>query len=36
MNPFAKLLAVSRRKSPWIYVLNSGGCNGCESRSRRA
>lgn len=30
MNPFAKLLAVSRRKSPWIYVLNSGGCNGCD------
>jgi Ni,Fe-hydrogenase III small subunit len=30
MNPFAKLLAISRRKSPWIFVLNSGGCNGCD------
>ena len=32
MNPFAKLLAISRRKSPWIYTVNSGSCNG-TSRS---
>ena len=30
MNPFAKLLAISRRKSPWIYTVNSGSCNGCD------
>jgi len=30
MNPFAKLLAVSRRKSPWFFIVNSGGCNGCD------
>ena len=30
MNPFGKLLAIARRKSPWIYVLNTGGCNGCD------
>lgn len=30
MNPFAKLLAVSRRKSPWVCRLNAGSCNGCD------
>lgn len=30
MNLFAGLLALSRRKSPWIYVVNSGSCNGCD------
>ena len=30
MNLFAKLLALSRRKSPWIYTVNSGSCNGCD------
>jgi len=30
MNLFARLLAISRRKSPWIYTVNSGSCNGCD------
>jgi membrane-bound hydrogenase subunit mbhJ len=30
MNLIAKLVAVSRRKSPWIYTVNSGSCNGCD------
>jgi len=30
MNPFAKLLAYARRRSPWIYTVNSGSCNGCD------
>jgi membrane-bound hydrogenase subunit mbhJ len=25
-----RLLAVSRRKSPWLYCLNAGSCNGCD------
>jgi Ni,Fe-hydrogenase III small subunit len=24
------LVAKSRRKSPWLFRLNSGGCNGCD------
>ncbi len=24
------LLSISRRKSPWIYCLNAGSCNGCD------
>jgi membrane-bound hydrogenase subunit mbhJ len=30
MNPFAWLLAISRRKSPWIYCTSAGSCNGCD------
>jgi membrane-bound hydrogenase subunit mbhJ len=24
------LLSISRRKSPWLYCLNAGSCNGCD------
>src|SRR5512139_1224559 len=27
---FRRLLAISRRKSPWIYRINAGSCNGCD------
>lgn len=30
MNVIEKLLAVSRKKSPWIYCANAGSCNGCD------
>jgi len=30
MNIFKKLMQISRRKSPWIYCLNTGACNGCD------
>lgn len=30
MNPLQKLLEKSRAKSPWIYCLNTGACNGCD------
>ena len=30
MNLWKKLLQISRRKSPWIYCLNTGACNGCD------
>jgi membrane-bound hydrogenase subunit mbhJ len=30
MNILGKLLSVSRRKSPWVYCLNAGSCNGCD------
>jgi Ni,Fe-hydrogenase III small subunit len=30
MNPFRKLLARARAKSPWIYCCNAGSCNGCD------
>lgn len=30
MNLWKKLMQVSRRKSPWIYCLNTGACNGCD------
>jgi len=30
MNPFGWLLALSRRKSPWIYCTSAGSCNGCD------
>ncbi len=25
-----KLLATARRRSPWVYVINTGSCNGCD------
>lgn len=30
MNPWKKLLQIARRKSPWVYCLNTGACNGCD------
>lgn len=27
---FEKLLALCRARSPWIYLLNTGSCNGCD------
>ena len=30
MGIFSKLVQLSRRKSPWVYVLNAGSCNGCD------
>jgi membrane-bound hydrogenase subunit mbhJ len=30
MDLWRKLLATARKKSPWVYVLNAGSCNGCD------
>jgi Ni,Fe-hydrogenase III small subunit len=30
MNILEGLLSISRRKSPWVYCLNAGSCNGCD------
>jgi len=30
MNAWKKLMQVARRKSPWVYCLNTGACNGCD------
>jgi len=30
MGVFDRLVARSRRRSPWLFRLNSGGCNGCD------
>jgi membrane-bound hydrogenase subunit mbhJ len=30
MGLWHKLLATARARSPWIYVLNAGSCNGCD------
>ncbi len=30
MNLLEKLVAVSRTKSPWVYCINAGSCNGCD------
>ena len=30
MNPWQKLLKTSRMRSPWVYCLNTGACNGCD------
>ena len=30
MNFLARLMATSRRRSPWVYVVNAGSCNGCD------
>ena len=29
-NLFSALLSISRRKSPWVYAINTGSCNGCD------
>jgi membrane-bound hydrogenase subunit mbhJ len=30
MNLWNKLMCYSRRRSPWIFHMNSGSCNGCD------
>jgi len=30
MGLFSSILKLSRRRSPWVYVLNAGSCNGCD------
>jgi membrane-bound hydrogenase subunit mbhJ len=30
MNPWQKLLQIARARSPWVYCLNTGACNGCD------
>jgi membrane-bound hydrogenase subunit mbhJ len=30
MGLFERILAASRMKSPWIYRINAGSCNGCD------
>ena len=27
---FSKLIALSRKRSPWVYRINAGSCNGCD------
>jgi membrane-bound hydrogenase subunit mbhJ len=30
MNLWNKLMCYSRRRSPWLFHMNSGSCNGCD------
>jgi Ni,Fe-hydrogenase III small subunit len=30
MSLLGRLLAASRKRSPWIYRINAGSCNGCD------
>lgn len=30
MGIFSAIMKLSRRRSPWVYVLNAGSCNGCD------
>lgn len=30
MNPWQRLLRTARFRSPWVYCLNTGACNGCD------
>ncbi|GAP13649.1 membrane bound hydrogenase subunit mbhJ [Longilinea arvoryzae] len=30
MNPYEKLMQIARGKSPWVYCVNTGACNGCD------
>ncbi len=30
MSIFDKLVSQARRRSPWLFHLNAGGCNGCD------
>ncbi len=30
MNIFTKIMNQARARSPWVYVLNAGSCNGCD------
>ena len=30
MNPWKRLVAGCRKKSPWLFHMNAGSCNGCD------
>jgi len=30
MNPWQRLMRFARARSPWVYCLNTGACNGCD------
>ncbi len=30
MGFLARLMSVARRRSPWVYAINTGSCNGCD------
>ncbi|HYH21862.1 MAG TPA: NADH-quinone oxidoreductase subunit NuoB [Azospirillum sp.] len=30
MNLFKRVIAIARRRSPWVCRLNAGSCNGCD------
>lgn len=30
MSFISRLVAISRRRSPWVYRMNAGSCNGCD------
>ena len=30
MDPWQQLVKIARRKSPWVFCLNAGACNGCD------
>ncbi|HET6413074.1 MAG TPA: NADH-quinone oxidoreductase subunit NuoB [Anaeromyxobacter sp.] len=30
MNPWRKLVGGCRRRSPWLFHMNAGSCNGCD------
>ena len=30
MSVLSRLIAISRRRSPWVCRLNAGSCNGCD------
>ena len=30
MNPWNKLMCYCRRRSPWLFHMNGGSCNGCD------
>jgi Ni,Fe-hydrogenase III small subunit len=30
MSIFSKIVNMARARSPWVYVLNAGSCNGCD------
>lgn len=30
MSIFTKIIQIARARSPWVYVLNAGSCNGCD------
>lgn len=29
-NVFTRLIQISRKRSPWVYRINAGSCNGCD------
>ena len=30
MNPWKRIICACRRRSPWLFHMNSGSCNGCD------